>query len=265
MNVVALYALGSVALVSIFSFVGIFTLSMSGTFLKKSISFLVALSIGALLGDAFLHLIPEALEVSHSTTLVSLLILLGIFTFFLIEKFFHWHHGLHGAEDHHKEHCDMLDNGATKSSSVKPLGNLILISDSIHNFIDGIVIGASYFISIEVGIATTIAVILHEIPQEMGDFGVMIHAGYTRMRALMLNFFSALLAVAGTLIALLIGSASQDLLIWVLPIAAGSFIYIASSDLIPELHNETSIKESIVQIIAMLIGVTAMYLLLFLE
>lgn len=263
MNIAVIYTLGSVILISIISLIGIFSLSMSKWFLNKCVSFLVALAIGALLGDAFIHLIPEAFEVSDNPTTVSLMILLGIFSFFLIEKYFHWHHGSHGTDEHHENHCDVPENDTHRE--IKPLGKLILVSDSIHNFIDGVVIGASYLISIEVGIATTIAVILHEIPQELGDFGVLIHSGYTRARALMINFLTALFAVVGAVFALLIGSASEMALVWILPLAAGSFIYIASSDLTPELHRETSTKDSIYQIVAILIGVLSMYLLVFVE
>lgn len=263
MSIEVIYTLGSVLLISVLSLVGVFSLSMSEWLLKRCVSFLVAIAIGALLGDAFLHLIPEAFEISENSTTVSLFVLLGIFIFFIIEKYFHWHHGTHGNDEHHKEHCEIPSEG--KAQEVRPLGKMILISDSAHNFIDGIVIGVSYLVSIEVGIATTIAVILHEIPQELGDFGVLIHAGYTRARALMLNFMTALFAVLGAVLALVVGSASELALVWILPLAAGSFIYIASSDLTPELHNETSKKDSIFQIVAILLGVLAMYLLLFLE
>ena len=263
MNVAILYTLGSVILISVISLVGIFSLSMSKWVLNRCVSFLVALAIGALLGDAFIHLIPEAFEVSNNPTTVSVLVLLGIFAFFLIEKYFHWHHGSHGSDVHHEKHCDVPENETHKE--IKPLGKLILVSDGIHNLVDGIVIGASYLISIEVGIATTIAVILHEIPQELGDFGVLIHSGYTRARALMINFFTALFAVIGAVFALVVGSASEAALVWILPIAAGSFIYIASSDLTPELHRDASTKDSFYQIIAMVLGALSMYLLIFFE
>jgi zinc and cadmium transporter len=176
----------------------------------------------------------------------------GVLAFFVIEKVLHWHHH-QGIED--IEHAD------------KPVGKLILISDSFHNFIDGLIIGASYLVSVEVGIATTIAVILHEIPQEIGDFGVLIHAGYSRAKALWYNFLSALFAVAGAIIALIVGSSLEGLMLWMVPIAAGGFIYIALSDLIPELHGQSdkSVRHGALQFFWILIGVLLMVLLIGVE
>ena len=142
---------------------------------------------------------------------------------------------------------------------------MILIADGAHNFIDGIVIGAAYLVSFEAGIAATLAIILHEIPQEISDFGVLLHAGYSKKKALILNFLSALTAIAGTVLVLVLGNLSEKLIIWLAPIAAGSFIYIAMSDLIPEMHKNKLFKESVFQTITVLFGVFLMYLLLFLE
>jgi zinc and cadmium transporter len=135
----------------------------------------------------------------------------------------------------------------------------------VHNFIDGLLIGVSYLVSIEVGLATTMAVALHEIPQEIGDFGVLLHSGYTKAKALWLNFVSALLAVVGVVIALLLGSMATSLAAWLLPATAGGFIYIALSDLIPELHKTKKLKYSMVQLAAIAVGVGAMLWLLKLE
>ena len=142
---------------------------------------------------------------------------------------------------------------------------MILISDGFHNLLDGLIIGASFLVSIEIGIATTLAVILHEIPQEMGDFGVLIHSGYSKSKALLFNFLSALMSVVGVLISFALGSVSEMLAVWLLPVAAGGFIYIGLSDLIPELHKTKNYKQSILQVIAVLVGVGLMFLLLALE
>lgn len=245
-----LFSLGSVALVSVISLVGIITLSWKDSVLRSWVFVLVSLAVGALLGDAFIHLIPEAFEGAADATQISLAILGGMLVFFILEKFLHWHHhqGFEGSEP-----------------EVHPVGKIVLVSDGVHNFIDGLIIATSYLVSTEVGIATTIAVILHEIPQEIGDFGVLLHAGYTKMQALWLNFFSAMAAILGAIIALVIGGASSAFLTWLIPIAAGGFIYIALSDLIPELHKTTSVRQSVIQFAAIIVGIGAMVALLGLE
>lgn len=246
-----IYPLLSVIIVSLISLVGVFALSIRENIIKRYTYILVSLAVGALLGDAFIHLVPEGIEKIPNTNMFSLAIIFGIILFFILEKYFHWHH--HG-EDEDVEH------------EIHPVGKMILVSDGFHNFIDGLIIGASFLVSVEVGIATTIAVLLHEIPQEIGDFAVLLHAGYTRVRALWLNFLSALTSVIGVLIVFALGQISEMLSIWLIPIAAGGFIYIAMSDLIPELHKKSESKSSIfLQIVMIAIGIASMFALLFLE
>jgi len=245
------YSLISVFLVSLFSLVGVFTLSLSEAKTKKLIFVLVSLSVGALFGDAFIHLIPEALEEAGNPVLVSLAILGGIIFFFILEKFFRWHHV------HNHNECDHEDE------SPKHIGSLVLVSDGAHNLIDGILIGASYMISIEVGVATTIAVILHEIPQEMGDFGLLIHAGYSKAKALFWNLVSALTAFIGVFIGIYATNSIESIGPILASVAAGGFIYIAGSDLVPELHKTKEVKKSIIQLVAILTGITLMVGLLF--
>lgn len=251
MITIYIYAFASVIVVSLVSLVGVFSLSLKTEILKKYIGIFISLAVGALLGDAFIHLIPEALKDFSNTTLASLLIIGGILVFFIVEKFLHWHH--HG-EDEDKE-----------KFHIHPVGQLVLFSDGVHNLIDGIIIGASFLVSVPVGIATALAVILHEIPQEIGDFAVLIYAGYTKKRALWLNFLSALTAVAGVIIALILGKAVEASTIYFLPIAAGGFIYIATADLIPELQKTKKLKYSIFQLATVLIGVLLMAVLVLLE
>lgn len=246
-----IYGLGSVIIVSCISLVGVFILSIKEASLRKYIYLFISLAAGALMGDAFIHLIPEAFEAIESPVIVSLLIIAGIGAFFALEKFLHWHH--HGEPEHQHENY------------IHPVGRLVLVSDGVHNLIDGIIIGVSFMVSVPVGVATTVAVILHEIPQEIGDFTVLLHAGYKRSRALWLNFLSALMAVAGVLIAFMLGEAGNGLAMWVLPLAAGGFIYIAVADLIPELHKTKNAAHSFLQIVGVVVGVTAMYALVFLE
>jgi len=236
-------------IVSFVSLVGVFSLSLRDEVLKKYINFFISLAIGALLGDAFIHIIPEAFKSNLGVSLASILIIAGILLFFVIEKFIHWHH--HG-EDKEEEH-------------IHPVGKMILFTDGVHNLIDGAIIGASFFVSIPIGIATTLAVILHEIPQEIGDFAVLIHAGYTKKRALWLNFISALASVLGLAVVFIFGNIIESATIWFIPIAAGGFIYIAVADLIPELRKTKNIKYSIIQLFIIMLGILSMLALTLLE
>lgn len=259
----SIYALISVVVVSLISLLGLATLSLSDKALRKAIFVLVSLAVGALFGDAFIHLIPEAYAESSNTTFTSLLIIFGFLLFFVFEKFFNIYHShSETEEDCDCNHCRNIP--IKKEKSIRPLGYMILFSDSVHNFIDGIIIGVSYFISIEVGIASTIAIALHEIPQEIGDFGILLHSGFSKAKALLMNFFSALSAIVGVLIVVFIGASAEGLIVLILPIAAGGFIYIAAADLVPELHKIKDLKKSFIQFIAMLVGIGAMLLLLFL-
>ena len=244
-----IYAFASVFIVSLVSLIGIFSLSLKEEIIKKYISLFISLAVGALLGDAFIHLIPEAFENSSSPVVVSLLIIFGVLIFFIVEKFLHWHH--HGDD--------------TETNHIHPVGKLLLFTDGFHNLIDGIIIGASFLVSIPIGIATTVAVVLHEIPQEIGDFAVLIHSGYDKKKALYLNFLSALTAIVGLVVALIFGNLAQAFTLWILPIAAGGFIYIAVADLIPELQKTKELKYSVWQIFTVLLGILAMVALLFLE
>lgn len=249
MTTIYLYTFASVIAISLISLIGVFTLSLKEALLRKYMFLFISVAVGALLGDALIHLIPEALENSTNQVLVSSLVIAGILFFFIIEKFLHWHH--HG-DDQEKMH-------------IHPVGKLIFFSDGVHNFMDGIIIAASFMVSIPVGIATTLAVILHEIPQEIGDFAVLLHSGYTKKRALWLNFLSALTAVFGAVVLFVIGDMAEMSAVWFLPVAAGGFIYIAVADLIPELHKTKEAKHSILQIIAVVAGVLAMIGLAYFE
>ncbi|MBI1975805.1 MAG: ZIP family metal transporter [Candidatus Vogelbacteria bacterium] len=251
------YVLGSVVLVSLASLLGIIGLSVKKELLERTLAFIIPLAVGALLGDALFHLIPEALEEFPDPNVISFLVIAGIFSFFLLERILRWHHHTHSDNP-------SLDT-THESESREHLGRLILVSDSLHNIIDGVIIGASYLVSIQAGIATTLAIILHEIPQEVGDFGVLIYSGYTRSKALLYNFISAFSAVVGALAVLFLGSFPEFVMQGILAFAAGIFIYIAASDLIPEVHKSRHFKNIFPEIIGMSAGVLAMYLLTFLE
>jgi len=243
------YTLTSVIVISLISFIGVLALVPKKEFLNKSVFVLVSLAVGALLGDVFVHIIPESYEELGDPTLISLLIIGGILLFFILEKALHWHHHTAEHAERHPHH----------------VANIILIGDGVHNFIDGLIVASSYMVSIEVGIATTIAVIFHEIPQEIGNFGVLIHAGYRTSKALWYNFLSALTAVAGAIVALVLGSAVDQFALWLLPITAGGFIYIALSDLVPELNKDLRMRQGVIQVVAIVVGVLLMTALLVLE
>jgi len=246
------YTLVSVLIVSLLSLVGLFALSVKTERFKSVLFLLVSFAAGALFGDAFLHLLPEAVEGSGFTMGVSLLVIGGISLMFLVEKVIHWHH---------------CHNPADEEEHVHPSAIMNLVGDGVHNLIDGLIIGATYLVSIPVGIATTLAVAFHEIPQEISDFGVLIHGGFSKGKALFYNFLSALVAVLGAIIALVVGGAdrSGSLVHILLPVTAGIFIYVAGADLIPELHKEVKVSKSIGQFFAFLAGVGIMVLLLIAE
>lgn len=243
-----LYAIISVLIISVISLVGLFTLSIKSKLLKKILIYLVSFSAGAMFGGAFLHLFPEIVEKAGALTLtITSFTLLGIVIFFALEKLILWHHCHIPLTEHEHVHSFAIMN---------------LIGDGFHNLLDGLIIGASYLVSIPTGIAATVAVAFHEIPQEIGDFGVLIHGGFSRAKALGVNFLSALAAVVGAVIALTASIYIEHIEFFLVPIAIGGFIYIAGSDLIPELNKQSGFKNSILQLIAFIAGIAVMALLL---
>lgn len=244
-----LYTLASIFVISLISLVGAFTFSIKAEKLKRFLIYFVAFSAGALFGGAFLHLLPEMIEEGVFGLTSSILILVGIVLFFSLEKLIHW------------QHCHM----PITKDHVHSFAYMNLIGDGFHNFLDGIIIAGSFMINYQVGIATTIAVALHEIPQEIGDFGVLVHGGFSKAKALMLNFGSALLAFVGAITTLILSEFIEQISLFIIPLTIGGFIYIAGSDLIPELHKEQKTIKSILQIIAFVMGIAVMGLLLLLE
>jgi zinc and cadmium transporter len=242
-----LYAIISVLIVSAISLLGILSIAINLKKLKNILFFFVSFSAGALFGGALLHLLPEVIEEQGLQLQIFLWLLGGVVTFFIIEKFIHW------------RHCHV----PTSKDHPHPFAIMNLVGDGVHNLIDGLVIGGAYLANISLGITTTIAVALHEIPQEIGDFSVLIHGGFKKGKALLVNFITALAAVLGVLISLTIGAGYENYLFYLLPFAAGGFIYVAGSDLIPELHKESKISKSIIQLIGILLGIGIMLLLTF--
>ncbi len=249
-----LYPILSVIIVSAISFIGLWTFAMKTGRVQKIVLYLVSFAAGGLLGDAFLHLLPELVEETGFGLKISLAVLLGIFISFIIEKLIWRHCHNHKCSTSHHSHHHL-------HTHLKPFAYLNLLGDGIHNFIDGLIIGASYLVSMPVGVSTTLAVILHEIPQEIGDFGVLVHGGFTPVKALFFNFISALLAVLGAVVALLLNT-SADVAQYLVPFAAGNFIYIACVDLLPEMHKSVETAQTLKQIMAFALGIGIMLLLL---
>ena len=243
------YALVSVVAVSLTSLLGIISISTNRIRIQHLMFVMVSLAVGAMLGDAFIHILPQSFQSADAPLPVSLYVLLGILLFFLLEKFLLWRH------EHVPHYGDCIH----------PVGYVSLVADGLHNFIDGLLIGSSYLVSLPVGLATTLAVFLHEIPQEIGDFGVLLHAGFRPLQAVWLNFLSASLAILGAIAALATGEAVKSLPTVVLPMTAGGFIYIAGSDLVPELHKEREPIKSLIQLLAIGVGIGLMLLLTLLE
>ena len=236
----------SIFIISLVSLIGVVTLSIGKKKLDKSLDLLVSLSVGALLGGAFLHLLPELLEEGILKELF-IFVIGGILLFFVLEKFIFWHH-CHHAEHEHLSFTYMN-----------------LVGDSIHNLLDGVLLAGAFLIDLNTGFATTIAVLLHEVPQEIGDFGVLLKGGFSKKRALLANFLTALTAFVGAGLALLFNTLIAGIIPILVAIAAGGFIYIAGTDLIPELHKNPKIKDSILQLFFILIGIGLMFALTLIE
>lgn len=252
------YTIVATFLVSLMGFSGLLTLSFKREWLHKILFIIISLSAGALFGDALIHLLPEAVEEAGGfTMMISLLVIAGILIFFILEKFVMWHHhhAIETPEDHAEE----------RHHHPHSLGTMNILGGALHDVIDGMAIAASFLISPVVGISTTIAVILHEIPQEIGDFGVLIHSGYSVKRALLYNFLSGLLGILVGVLVVLIGDRSELVSPYLVPFTAGAFIYIAGSDLIPELKKETLTYRSLIQLVALISGILMMVALTFLE
>lgn len=238
-----IYIIASTFAIALIAFIGIFTLALKDKVLNKILLILVSLSAGALMGGAFLHLLPESLEEAEGTDYnVFLFVLIGFVLFFIIEKVLHWRHCHNGKCDVHTFHY------------------MNLVGDSIHNFIDGLIISAGFIASIELGITTVIAIAAHEIPQEIGDFGVLIYGGFKKKKAIVLNFAVALMIVAGGIVGYLISRNVEKAVVFLLPFAAGGFIYIAATDLIPEIKKELDIRKSMATMLVFICGILIMWI-----
>jgi zinc and cadmium transporter len=235
------YIVLATLVISLGGLIGVVTLAIDGKKLAKILLHLISLSAGALMGGAFLHLLPEASEKLASNKLNNV-VLASFILFYLIEKLLHWRHCHKGGK------CD-----------IHTFGYMNLVGDSVHNFIDGLIIAGAFITDINLGIITTLAVALHEIPQEIGDFGVLLYSGFSKRKALTANFLVALTSVLGGLVGYYLSTFSQNLIFYLLPFAAGGFIYIAASDLMPEIRKEQSLKKSAQAFGFFVVGILIMY------
>jgi len=227
--------------ISLLSLVGVFTFALKKDTFNKISMFLVAFSTGALLGGAFLHLLPESISKSSDIS-IYIYVLIGIFVFYILERFLRWRHC------HDEADC-----------AVHTFTHMSLIGDSIHNFIDGLIIISAFYVNPGVGVATSVAIASHEIPQELGDFGVLVHGGFSKNKALMWNAISATASIFGVIIGFFLINAIENISLVLLPFAAGGLIYVSMSDLIPELHKENSLNKSIINISLFMLGLIFMY------
>ncbi len=232
--------LAATIVVSLVSLVGIFFLSVREALLNRIALILVAFASGSLIGGAFFHLIPESLERNNDWAM--LIIVIGILSFLVLEKFLCWRHC-------HEDVCE-----------VHSFVYLNLIGDGIHNFLDGMIIAGSFLVSTEMGIVTTAVILFHEVPQELGDFGVLIYGGFTRSKALLFNLLSAITTIIGGMFAYFYSMYVYDLRFLLLPFAAGGFIYIALVDLIPELHKRRKPQGAWLQFTFILLGIAILWL-----
>ena len=243
----AINSIFAVTAISLLSLIGVFALSLTEDTLDNFLFILLSFSAGSILGAALLDLLPEAIELVEES-FVFVYVALGYVGFFILERFVYWFHGhVHGHEP--KSEID-------ERLAVKDFVYLNLLGDAIHNFLDGMAIGASFLISIPVGISTTVAVVFHELPQEIGDFGVLVYGGFSRGKALLFNFLSALTAILGVLVS---NYLLEDLTGFLIAFTAGGFIYIAASELIPEIQKEEKFDKSVVQLILFILGIALIW------
>jgi len=232
----------AVLVISLFSLIGLIALSLSKKVLEKLLVFGVAFAAGSLLGDVFFHLVPHLSQEGSFNPFSSGLVLAGFLLFFILEKFLKW------------RHCHNIDC----QEHSRELGTMNLVADGLHNFIDGAIIAGSFLVSIRLGLATSLAVLFHEVPQEIGDFSILIYSGFSRKKALFFNFLSALTSILGVLVIFAVGRKMEGVAHFLLALTTGSFVYIAASGLIPHLHQEANVKKSFIQFAGLISGMVLM-------
>ncbi|MFX0037636.1 MAG: ZIP family metal transporter [Candidatus Hermodarchaeota archaeon] len=256
------------------SLIGLFMISMKENTLDKILFILVAFATGTILATALFDLIPESLHhleqlnaegVGVAESLLFTFVITGFVIFFIIERFIYWFHG-HAHQKEEKFVCyDSItvgnDIALTRGSNIKNFALLNLIGDGLHNFLDGIIIIVAFLSGIRNGVIVTLAVLFHELPQEIGDFGILVYGGFTKKKALLFNFLSAMIALLGGLLALILSDTIEIFNLFFLAFSGGGFLYIATTELMPELLKEKNLKKSIIQASIFICGVILIMLL----
>ncbi|MBI5225734.1 ZIP family metal transporter [Candidatus Micrarchaeota archaeon] len=241
------YIIGATIIVSLISLIGIITIPFKEKTLNNVIFVLVGFATGAVLGAIFFDLIPQAIADSGAATVMAAT-LGGLLAGFVLEKIISWHHHHVPHKGHHHDE--------------KPLGYLNLLGDALHNFFDGVAIAASFLVSVPIGITTTTAIALHEIPHEMGNFGLFLYSGFGKKKAIAFNLVGALASVAGGVMFFYFAPAVTSLKAIGLSFSAGTLLYIATTDLFPELHKETRLQQTLAQLALIFVGIGTMYALI---
>ena len=234
-----LWIMGTAIIDALLGFVGVFSLWISKRDLEKIVNVLMAFAAGSLLGGAFIHLLPEALETMDGGQ-VLLIALAGFILFIFLESYVHWHH------------CKKCD--------IHPFSYVVMIGDGVHNFLGGLVLAASFLVSIPLGIATIIAIVAHELPQQLGIFGVLVKGGFERNKAIVYSFLAQSTIILGALVGYMLSGMVDGITVFLVPFAAGNFIYIAAADLIPEMHKSEGL-EAIKNIGLFFVGIALMWAL----
>ena len=216
---------------------------------------MVSYAIGALLGAVFLNILPEAITLTPNVGILSGTVLFGILLFFILEKLVLWRHC-------HHEHCEAhLTINAEHGYDHGRSGMMIIIGDTFHNFVDGIIIAAAFLTDVHLGLVTALAIIAHEIPQEVGDFAILLHSGYSKLRAFQLNLISSFASVAGGILGYFTLQTMQSWIPSLLALAAASMIYVAVADLIPGLHKRVQLRDTLQQVVLIVLGVGTVWLM----
>ncbi|MBN1801308.1 MAG: ZIP family metal transporter [Candidatus Lokiarchaeota archaeon] len=255
----------SIFIIGCLSFVGVFMLSMKERTLDGILFVLVAFATGTIFATAILDLIPEAIHHIEEGAInidilgVFLVVLLGYVIFFVLERFVYWFHGhAHGKDEQMVCYSNITEGGnlsVQKGHNIKTFALLNLMGDGLHNYLDGIVIMVGFLSGVENGIVITLAVLFHELPQEMGDFGILVYGGFSRKKAIFYNFTSAMIALLGGLTALLLTESVEAFNAFMLAFSGGGFLYIASTELMPELLKHKNLKKSILQAVIFVFGI----------
>ena len=217
------------------------------------LSGLVSYAIGALLGAVFLDILPEAIELAPNAATVSATVLLGILLFFTLEKVLIWRHC-------HHDHCEAHEPHEHTPHDHGRSGTMVIVGDTFHNFVDGIIIAAAFLVDVNLGIVTALAIIAHEIPQEVGDFAILLHSGYTKLRAFQMNLISSFATLVGGVLGYFVLQEMQALVPTLLALAASSMIYVAVADLIPGLHKRTQMRDTVQQVVLICAGIATIAL-----